>query len=130
MVEIPDAVLCGTEPVRSVDDDLRFVVQPFYRSVVDRHPEVVEDVIFVATHHPSEVAHRGKSGMRCPPEPLLEVLLRPSRSMVVPEVPEEFFEEIGPVDLEVKPLELTESQRLVLGKVPRVLQPDEPRLVH
>ena len=45
--------------------------------------------------------------------------------MVVPEVPEEFFEEIGPVDLEVEPLELTEPQRLVLGKVPRVLQPDE-----
>ena len=65
MVEIPDVGFRGSEPVRFVDDELRFVVQAFDRSVVDRHPEVVEDVIFVATHHPCEVAHRGKSGMGC-----------------------------------------------------------------
>ena len=34
------------------------------------------------------------------------------------------------VDLEVEPLECAEAPGLALGEIPRVLQPDEPRLVH
>ena len=53
MVEIPAVVRGGAESICIVDDQLRFVVQFFDGTVVDRHPEVVEDAVFVATHRPS-----------------------------------------------------------------------------
>ena len=92
--------------------------------------KIVEDVVFVATQQPREVAHRGEPRMRRPPEPAREVPLRPARPPVLPEAPEELFKEIGAVDLEVEPLECAEAAGLALGEIPRVLQPDEPRLVH
>ena len=60
MVEISDVVRCRAKPISLVDDELRFVVQPLDGAVVYRHPKVVEDIVFVATHHPGEVAHRGE----------------------------------------------------------------------
>ena len=51
MVEISDVVRCRSESVGLMDDEFSFVVQPFDGAVIDGHPEVVEDVVFVATHH-------------------------------------------------------------------------------
>ena len=77
-----------------VGDQLRFVVQSFDGIVVDRHPEVIEDAVFVATQHPGEVAHRGEPRMGRPPKPLLQTPLRPAGTAVIPAVAEERFEEV------------------------------------
>ena len=79
MIEIPDVVLCSPESVCLMDDEFCFVIHPFNGAVVDGHPEVIENVAFVATHHPSEVAHRGEPRMGGPPEPLFEVTLVQNR---------------------------------------------------
>ena len=72
MVEISDVVCSRSESVGLMDDELGFVVQAFDGAVVDGHPEVVEDVVFVATHQPGEVSYRRESRMSRPPEPPLE----------------------------------------------------------
>ena len=46
MVEIPDVVLGSVASICLVDDKLRFVVQSFDGTVIDRHLEVVEDAAF------------------------------------------------------------------------------------
>ena len=74
-------------------DDLGLVVHSFDRPIADAQVKVVEDTLLMAAQHPGKITHGFEPGVRGPPEPLLEVFLRPSRSMVVPEVPEEFFEE-------------------------------------
>lgn len=130
MVEVSDVVRCRSESVRFVDDELRFVVQSFHGAVVNRHAEVVQDVIFVTAHQPSEVSHWRQPRMGCPPEPSVEVALRPARSPVAPEVSEQFLEQVGAVDLEVQSFELAQAQRLLVGQIPRVLQPDVSGLGH
>ena len=72
----------------------------------------------------------GAPRMGRPPEPFLQIALRPAGPAVLPEVAEELFEEVCAVDLEVEPLKRTQPQGLGRGEVPGVLQPDEPRLVH
>jgi hypothetical protein len=61
VVEISDVVLCGAKSIGLVDNELCLVVQSFDGAVVDGHAEVVEDVVFMATHHPGEVAHWGEA---------------------------------------------------------------------
>ena len=96
MVEIPDVGRGGTESIRLVDNQLRFVVQSFDGAVVDGHPEVVEDVVLMAANHPGELTQRREPRVGRPPEPLLEILFRPTCVRVVPEVPEQFLEQVKP----------------------------------
>ena len=48
MVEISDVVPRGTKSIGFVDDDFSLVVQSLYRSVVDRHSKIVQDVVLVS----------------------------------------------------------------------------------
>jgi hypothetical protein len=43
---------------------------------------------------------------------------------------EEFFEQIGAVDLQIEALQFAQTAVLPVGEIPGILQPDEPRLVH
>ena len=95
-----------------LDDQLRLVVESFDGTVVDGHPEIVEDVVFMAPHQPREVAQRGEPRVRRPPEPAREVPLRPAGPVVLPEVAEELFEKIRAVDLAVEPFEGAKAQGL------------------
>ena len=63
----------------------------------------------MATHHPGEVTHGLESGVGGPPEPALEVLLRPAGTAIFPEVAEQLLEKVGTIDLEVEPFELAEA---------------------
>src|SRR5512137_1504197 len=62
--------------------------------------------------------------MSSPPEPLTEVPLGPCRIGVVPEPPKGFLEEVGPMGFEVDLLQITESDFLVLGEIPGILEPE------
>ena len=48
MVEVADVVRRCPETVSLVDDEFGFVVESLDGTVVDGHPEVVEDVVLVA----------------------------------------------------------------------------------
>ena len=48
VVEVADVVRCCPETVSPVDDEFGFVVESLDGTVVDWHPEVVEDAILVA----------------------------------------------------------------------------------
>lgn len=58
MVEVADVVLCGSEAVCLMDDELGFIVEPLDGTVVDRQFEVVEDVVLVPTDYPMLLAQR------------------------------------------------------------------------
>ena len=53
----------------------------------------------MTTKHPGKVAHRLQTGMGCPPEPLVQIALGPSRTNVPPELAEGLFQQVGTVDL-------------------------------
>ena len=129
MVEIPDLVRRGAESIRFVNDRLRFVNQSIDGAVVDQHPEVVEDVIFVAPQHPGEVAQRRELRMGRPPAPVRQLELSPNGPAVLPEEAEAHFEEVRAVDLQLEPFEATKPLALWRGEMPRLFQPDEARLV-
>ena len=57
VVQVPDIVLCSSESIGFMADDLGLVVEPFDGAIVDRHPEVVHQVALVAAQHPGELAH-------------------------------------------------------------------------
>ncbi len=80
MVEISDVVVCGPESACFMDHELGIVV---HRSLVDRHAEIVEESDFVATHHRSEVAHRGETGLRRLPERFFHTALSTAGTPVI-----------------------------------------------
>lgn len=57
MIEIPDIVFRRPESVVFMDDQFSLVVQSFNSTVVDRHTEVVEDIVLMTSHHPGKVPH-------------------------------------------------------------------------
>lgn len=59
-----------------------------------------------------------------PPEPLIEVFLDQCTIDIVPEPAKCLFEQVSPVDFEVELFQITQPNLLLVGKVPRVLQPD------
>ena len=59
-----------------------------------------------------------------PPEPLMQVLFGPCGVSVIPELSKGFLEEVGPMGFEVDLLQVTESDFLVLGEIPGILEPD------
>jgi len=61
MLEISDVVYCGAESTRFVDDELRFVVQPFDGAVVDRHAEVIENSVDRSSAIPASARRREES---------------------------------------------------------------------
>ena len=48
VVEISDVNRGGPKSIGFVDDDFSLVVQSLYRSVVDRHSKIVQDVVLVS----------------------------------------------------------------------------------
>ena len=74
--------------------------------------------MLVVTDHPGEISHRFHPPVRSAPEPLLGLLFAPAGINVVSESAKCFFEQIGPVDFQI--------ELLLIGRVPRVLQPDVP----
>lgn len=130
MVEIADKVVSGSVPVGLVADHLGLVVEPFDGAVGDGHMKPRQDVFLMAANHPGKLANGLQSGMRCPPEPLLQVFLGPGLCFVGPQIAKTFFEEIGPVDLEVHLLKAAESGPLFWRQVPGVLEPDVSAVLH
>ena len=130
MVEIADEVVSGSESVSLVTDHFRLVIEPFDRAVIDGHVKPRQDVFLMAANHPGEFANGLQSGMRCPPKPLLEVLLSPGLCFVGPYITKAFLEEIGPVDLQVHALKAAEPGPLFWRQVPGVLEPDVPTVFH
>ena len=84
MVEVADEVVSGSKSISLVADHLGLVVEPFDRAVIDGHLKPRQDVLLMAANHPGEFAHGFQSGIRCPPEPLLEVLFSPGLCFVGP----------------------------------------------
>lgn len=130
VVEVSDAILCGAESIGSMGNEFGLVVQSFDGTVVDQRPKVIEDVLFMASHHPGELTNRGKPRMGGPPEPSFEVSFGPTGIGVVPEMAEQFREQVGTIDLEIQSFQFSKTIGLPLGEIPGVLQPDESRLVH
>ena len=59
-----------------------------------------------------------------PPEPLTEVLFGPCGGYIIPELSKGFLKEVGPVGFEVDLFQVTESDFLVVGKIPGILESD------
>ena len=77
VVQVADEMFSGSESVR-------LVVEPFDRAVIDGHMKPGQDVLLMAANHPGEFANGLQPGMRCPPEPLLQILPGPSLCFVGP----------------------------------------------
>ena len=58
VIKIQNVVLCRSETVGPVTDDLSFIVQSFDSTVRDRHVEIGEDAFLVPFQQESEVLHR------------------------------------------------------------------------
>jgi len=85
----------------------------------------------MAAYHPGELPDRLQSGMSCPSacladrqEPLIKVFLGPSRIGVIPKLAKCLFEQIRAVYLEIKLLQVTQPNPLLLSEVPRILELD------
>ncbi len=130
MVEITDVVFRSTESISLVEDQPGSVIQPFHDAIIDRHTEVVEDLLFVSSHHPGKNTYRLEPRVGGPPKPSFEVPPGPASVGVVPEMTEQLLEQVGAIDLEVELFEFTETKGLALGEVPGILEPDESRPVH
>jgi len=59
-----------------------------------------------------------------PPEPLIEVFFGPYRIGIVPEPAKCFLKQVGPINFKVELFQITQPELLLVGKVPRVLQPN------
>ena len=103
---------------------LCLVVETLHCRVCDAHTEVVEDFFLVLSDHPREFSHRFQPGMGSPPEPLTEVLFGPCGIGVIPEPSKGFLEKVGPVGFQIDHFQVTETNPLVLGEIPGILQPD------
>ncbi len=88
MVEITDVVFRSTESISLVDDQFGSVIQPFHGAIIDKHTEVVEDLLFVTSYHPGKFPHGFEPGMSSPPKPSFEIPPGPASVGVVPEMTE------------------------------------------
>lgn len=84
VVQVADEMFSGSESVGLVADHLGLVVEPFDRAVIDGHMKPGQDVLLMAANHPGEFANGLQPGMRCPPEPLLQILPGPGLCFVGP----------------------------------------------
>ena len=75
-------------------DSFGIVIHGFNETVVDPEIEVGEDSLFMASEHPGEISKRLHSAVSCPPEPPFQILGSPAPSLVVPELSEQFFQEV------------------------------------
>ena len=78
MVKVADVVLCSPESVCLVADDLGLVVETLNGAIVDGHPEIVHQVLLMASQHPGELPHGFETGVGGSQEPLIEVAFGPS----------------------------------------------------
>ena len=114
----------GAVAPRPVADGLGAQVHGLHQPVVDSQVEVIQDALFVSSQHPCEVTQGFESAVCGPPEPTFEVPCRPASPFVRPEICEEFFEKVGPDDLEVEIEQFSEPDGLPVGEVPGVLEPE------
>jgi hypothetical protein len=58
VVKVENVILCRSETVGPVADDLGLVVEPLNSTVRDRHVEIGEDALLMPFQQESEVLHR------------------------------------------------------------------------
>lgn len=104
-------------------DDLHLVVPPFEGAVL--HPQLHprQDPVEVLADRPGHPLERTGPAVVGPPEPLLEVPDRPSRTPGVLEPPERLLEAVGPNDRKVLPAQGRQPAPLLGVEFPWVLQP-------
>jgi len=78
----------------------------------------------MTSEHPGKLSEGFKAAMGSPPEPALQILFRPGFALIVPQSSEQLLEQVCPDDLEAALQEPRKRNLLVLGKVPRVFQPE------